>query len=92
MGGICPVWTGCGEVWMFGSELLYKHLKFSVRFMKGFMATVTTQLELDRLQCAVLASRPELHNFVKHFGFESEGLMRKYGPDGQDYVRYAWVR
>jgi hypothetical protein len=24
-------------------------------------------------------------------GFETEGLMKNYGPDGSDYIRYARI-
>ena len=29
--------------------------------------------------------------YAQWLGFEKEGIMRKYGPDGTDYIRYARV-
>jgi hypothetical protein len=29
------------------------------------------------------------HRLVQFLGMQDEGVMRKYGPDGADYVRYA---
>ena len=30
--------------------------------------------------------------FIKWLKFEEEGIMKKFGPDGVDYFRYAWVK
>ena len=44
---------------------------------------------LKSLQAIVRSDFKDAHKLAKFLGFESEGLMRKYGPDGSDYERYA---
>ena len=44
-----------------------------------------------RIQAAVRADWPEAQRFAEFLGLENEGLMRKYGPDGSDYFRFAKV-
>lgn len=50
------------------------------------------QLGLRRIQCTVRTGFPFLVKFIELFGFEREGLMRKFGPEGDDYYLYARVK
>jgi len=47
--------------------------------------------ELSRIQASVCASDVRANRYAQWLGFEKEGIMRKYGPDGTDYIRYARV-
>jgi len=44
---------------------------------------------LWRIQASVSASDTKALRFASWLGFEDEGLMKKYGPDGSDYRRVA---
>ena len=54
-------------------------------------AGIIKEQELVRIQAAVRADWPEAQRFAEFLGLENEGLMRKYGPDGSDYFRFAKV-
>jgi len=45
-----------------------------------------------RIEATVLAGFEPGCRWMKLLGFEFEGVMRKYGSDGSDYLRYAKVR
>lgn len=88
--GITPLWNGVSEVWaMFDKERIRKHGVFMVKATKAFL---DDQMKTHhRLQCFVYANNESLVKFVENFGFEREGLMRKYGPTGEDFYMYARV-
>jgi RimJ/RimL family protein N-acetyltransferase len=56
------------------------------------MLSVFNDLGMRRVQGAVSVNWEEAARFAHYMGFEEEGVMRKYGPDGSDYIRVAWVR
>jgi RimJ/RimL family protein N-acetyltransferase len=48
--------------------------------------------KLARIQASIAVSDTKAVRFGKWMGFEMEGLMRSYGPDGSDYYRMARVQ
>ena len=46
---------------------------------------------LKRIQASVHTNDQQAIRYVEWLGFENEGLMKKYGPDGSDYYRFARV-
>lgn len=91
MMGILPCWPGVSEGWLLAAESIKKHRFFCVRMIKNFIQLNMTQLKINRLQCSVNAVSADNQRFVEWLGFEREGLMRKYGPGGTDFYRYAVV-
>lgn len=91
MGGIFEQWRGVGEVWMLASDKMLKFRKTSLQMVWGFMTVVIEQLHLHRLQCTVEVGFPRYKAFAEHFGFTCEGLMPKYGPNGEDHLRYGRI-
>lgn len=45
-----------------------------------------------RIEATVLSSFVQAHRWVRVLGFEYEGNMRSYGPDGSDHCLYARIR
>jgi hypothetical protein len=41
------------------------------------------------VQAACRANWPEALRFAKFMGFKEEGLMKKYGQQGEDFIRVA---
>lgn len=46
---------------------------------------------LRRIEATTEADFAQGRRWLELLGFQSEGIMRKYGPDGADHVRYARV-
>jgi len=45
----------------------------------------------SRVQATADLSVPETVRFLEHLGFEREGVLRAYGPQGQDMAMYAVI-
>ena len=91
MAGIFPLWDGVAEAWMFGSDLFPKYPKFIFKHSKQIMDMAFRHFDIHRLQAAVAVDKPINRRFVEKLGFVDEGIMRKYGTRGTDYIRYAKV-
>lgn len=89
IGGILPVWEGVGEIWLIPTRLAKTKPVSLARHIKLGLLDMEKSLELRRLQAVVRCGFDRGHDLVKFLGFQSEGVMRKYGPDGEDYERYA---
>ena len=89
--GIFDVWKGVGEAWLVGSSILNERGITLTRIIsRRFKIIIKTQ-KYKRIQCVVHNEWTISQKFVELLGFKNEGLMRKYGPDGWDYVRYALI-
>lgn len=90
-GGVSLLGYGRGEVWLVFSTELYRHVKTVYRVMKMLLSIVVEQFRLTRLQTVVKCDIEAGTRFVEHFGFEREGLLRAYGPNGEDFYIYGRV-
>ena len=50
------------------------------------------QQYFERIQVVVGSDWPVEVHFIERLGFEKEGLMKKFGPDGSNYNLYGRVR
>jgi RimJ/RimL family protein N-acetyltransferase len=91
-GGIFPIWDGLGEAWVIPSELVQKHKKMFVKLIRENMARMTDEFQFRRLQATARADAPKSRRFLEFLGFEREGLLKAYGPDGADHVLFAKIR
>lgn len=46
--------------------------------------------DFRRVECDVLAGGD--HRWLARYGFQIEGFARARGKNGEDFIRYAWVR
>ncbi|HEC61757.1 MAG TPA: N-acetyltransferase [bacterium] len=88
--GIHDMWPGVGEIWAVFSPLAkkYPHTWIVAKHLLDitFKDYVRLQAALDPVDC------PEAIRFDERLGFKPEGLMKRYGPRGEDRVMYALVR
>jgi len=91
-GGIIPLWPGVGEGWVLASYRIH-HNRFSVvRSVCVILDNLMEDHGYWRIQGATLANWKQGIRFANLLGFEKEGVMRRYGPDGSDYIRHAKVK
>lgn len=90
--GVCPLWPGVAEVTMIPSDLFYKHLKTCVKYTRKLIAIAAETFNLHRIQGTCLASNPKHARFLQVCGLQYEGNLRGYGPAGEDFLMYAYVR
>lgn len=91
-GGILPMWHGVGEGWVLASHKIHGHTISIPRIIYDILDELMDKHGYWRIQGATLANWKQGLRFARFLGFEKEGLMKRYGPGGEDYVRHARVK
>jgi len=90
--GITILWPGVAMGWaVFDPGLLKCNLLTVVRIYRGFIPRLMTENGIRRLQTHVY-NTPVLLRWARCLGFEKEGLMRGFAPDGGDCFMCSIVR
>lgn len=87
--GLAPLWEGVAEAWFLPTRELKSKKIQAIRLVKRELDAAIERLKLTRVQAVVRSDFADAHKLARFLGFESEGIMKKYGPDGLDYERYA---
>jgi hypothetical protein len=88
-GGVVTMFSTSGEIWLRLSKKAGPH---AVRELKTQMYRWISELKLNRLQATGPAAWKELPRFLEWLGMQREGILRRFGPNGDDYFIYSWVR
>ncbi len=91
-GGVFPIWEGLGEAWVMPSNLVSSHKKMFVKLIRSNLEQMTEKFNFRRVQATARADLPKAQRFLEFLGFEREGLLKKYGPDGSDHILYAKIK
>jgi len=91
VGGVHIMWDGVGEAWALVSPKIEGNGIVFARYAKKMFDAIIKDNKLTRVQATIHASDVTAAQFASWLGFESEGVMRKYGMNGEDYVRVARV-
>jgi RimJ/RimL family protein N-acetyltransferase len=78
-------------MWSIISDDARRYPKQLTIVAKSFSDIVAQSLSLHRLQLTVRLDEPRALRWAEYLGFEIEGLMRKYSPDGADTYILARV-
>jgi RimJ/RimL family protein N-acetyltransferase len=87
--GVVNIWPGVGEMWSVFDEEARSIPATMLRAGKGFSDIAIRYLQLHRLQITVRTDDNRAFRYAKAIGFETESVMRKYGPDQVDYLLMA---
>jgi len=90
-GGIYPIWTGVGEAWFLGSYHLHDHSISIARLVRNNIEILMKRHNLHRAQATIHSNFNEAYRFATWLGFDSEGVMKAFSTDKQDYFRFAKV-
>lgn len=89
---IIPVADGVGEIsFLTDNNFVNASRLVKVHMIKAFKEAVDL-LPFRRLQAKVKEGFDIGTNFVERMGFEKEGLLKKYGPDEDNYWMYGKTR
>ena len=91
IGGVYGLWQNVGEAWFIMSSHAYKMPFAAAKYSSLLLDHVQEDNKLQRIQASVHADDSQAIRYVEWLGFENEGLMKRYGPDGSDYYRFARV-
>ena len=87
--GVGIPWKGLGEVWAVLSPHAPKcHLSIN-RAAKRFLWAMIKEADLRRVQAQVDLSFTKGLKWLEWLGFKFDGVSEKYGPNGEDFVRYV---
>lgn len=87
--GMQERWTGVAEVFtLLSKEALDRPVALS-RGVLDWLEQSAVHFGLWRVQATARADRPKAQRFLVWLGFEREGTLRRYGPDGADHLLYA---
>jgi len=90
--GIKNIWQQVGEAWFVcDSCAIGKYISLVHRVCKWNIGRVFEQFDFRRIQAHVRADWVSARKFAEWLGFKQEGYMKKYGPEGADYIMYARV-
>lgn len=91
--GILPLQPGVGEAWLVLSTALpagapSRLWALAARLIEQELSRAMPD-SFHRVQTAIPLDFPAGQRFVRRLGFRPEGVMRKYGADGSDFLRYG---
>jgi len=90
-GGVHIMWNGVGEGWLVMSTKAYEMPITVARCTVKLFKTIMENNDLWRIQASVHSGDNQSLRYAEWMGFENEGIMKKFGPDGSDYYRFARV-
>jgi len=90
-GGFTPLWDGVAEIWLLLNPDAFKRKKVALRLMKHILNDIIQREKYHRIQAVVLKGYEKGMKFAEFFGFENEGLMKKYTTNKEDFYRYARI-
>ena len=90
-GGIFPLWEGTAEGWVLATKEINNYPITISKVIKQRTDMMIKNNFIRRLQTSVKADCDTAIRFAEWLGLKQEGLMKAYGPDGEDFYRYARV-
>ena len=91
--GVSMIWSGVGVGWCIMDKNLTKQQRLIVgKTCKKRLPNFMDLIGIHRIQADVKNGFDVGKRFVEFLGFESEGIMKAFGPDKEDYERFALVR
>jgi RimJ/RimL family protein N-acetyltransferase len=91
--GLARLWPGVAEGWFLARPDLTPRQRLTVARTVARRLPEALQREgVQRFQASVRLGVERAAHLVEWLGLTPEGIMRAYGPDGADHIRYAWVR
>jgi RimJ/RimL family protein N-acetyltransferase len=82
------MWDNRAQAWALIAAGAGRHFVRMFRAMKSFLELQ----DIRRIEATVDARFEQGHRMMRMLGFEYEGLMRAYLPDGRDCALYGRVR
>lgn len=83
--GSVYIWTGVEEMWCLLEERSRKYALYLTKIAIAFRDFRAISGNLHRLQITVRCDDIRAVRWGNAIGFETEGRMKRYGPDGSDF-------
>lgn len=89
--GIVILWPSVGEAWSFCDVEVRRFSREIYVYISSSLNELIKQYNLHRIQAHALTIWRSAYRFLERLGFEREGIMKRYGINGEDYYLYARV-
>ena len=89
--GIVQLWEGVAEAWVLCGINVFDIKFLAARTIKELQDETCKKYKIRRLQTSVKAEFKRGLRFATWCGFKTEGLKRKYGPDGSDFYQMSVI-
>jgi len=90
-GGVVVLWRGVGEAWGLTTKLVESYRILYYKTTKTMIESVAQSFNLHRVQATIPVGHEHAARFIMRMGFTREGLMKKFGPDGHDFIMFGRV-
>lgn len=80
------------EIWTIVDKRVFDMPLYYAKAMKSLLDSCFKNFDVNRLQVVIRADQPWALHWGKFLGFTKEGILRKYGQEGVDYIMFAKVR
>lgn len=88
--GVLIYWPGCAEAWMMVDQIGIQNRRFALtRGARRFFDKIGQAFDLRRVQIMVSVAHNEAVAWAQLLDFEFEATLKRYGPDGSDYLVFA---
>ena len=88
-GGIVNLGWNRGEAWMIPTPFLRNHLRFCLALIKKLLPAMAENYGFIRVQASCINDPSS--KFAKGRGFEYEGTLKKFGPNGERCYMYSRI-
>ena len=89
--GVHEVWPGVGEGWLITSHQVAHYPITLTRMTRRYLDIAARELQLHRLQITCNVNNQLAVRWASRLKFDREGLLRRYGPDGSDYIMLSRI-
>lgn len=87
--GSSKIWDGLEEAWFLVDEATRRYGIAMTKVAKKFISLKFQEDSLNRLQITVRLNDIRAYKWAKCLGFQTDGVMRQFGPDSSDYYMMA---
>ena len=87
--GFAPIRLNVATAIAFGTDQFKLVAHALTRHALRVMKPALLAAGFHRLECESRHDHVEAHRWLEFLGFKREGLLRKHGCDGSDYIKYA---
>ena len=89
--GFVSIWSGVAETWLVPDDKVRSIPMTLTRIGMRVMDIAAISMGLHRIQLTIRTTDKRAEKWALAIGFQQEAVMRKYGPDGVDYLLMSRV-
>lgn len=89
MAGVEIIWPGVGHAWAVMTGLIKKYPVALTKETRRYLEKIIKEHRLHRVQADVIEGFEQAECWIALLGFDYEGPLNRYGPNGDNFFRYA---